>query len=139
MVDIHNHLIPAVDDGAQTPAEAIAGLAAMSAAGVRSLVCTPHVDGSITGLPELLERRLAELDEGWDELRQCTGPDSPEIVRGAEIKLDRADIDLADPRLRLNGSRFVLVEFAHMSVPPQSTLALFRLAKAGWRPVLAHP
>ena len=139
MVDIHNHLIPAVDDGAQTPEEAIRGLAAMRAAGVRRLVCTPHVDGSLTASPAALERRLSDLDAGWAELQDCLDSASPEVVRGAEVKLDRADVDLADPRLRLNGSRFALVEFAHMSAPPQSTLALFRLAKAGWRPVLGHP
>ena len=43
MRDIHCHILPGVDDGARNLDESLAMLAAAKAAGVTSIVCTPHV------------------------------------------------------------------------------------------------
>ena len=42
-VDLHNHLVPGVDDGAATVAEAVDALRSLYAEGVRTLVATPHL------------------------------------------------------------------------------------------------
>lgn len=140
MIDLHNHLIPGVDDGAADAAEARAGVEAMAAQGVDRLVCTPHVNGSLTREPRLLAERLAELDAGWAALQEAArGGPAVQLGRGAEVMLDTPEPDLSDPRLRLAGTRFVLVEFPFMNVPPNGQNALFELAMRGWRPILAHP
>jgi protein-tyrosine phosphatase len=61
------------------------------------------------------------------------------VHRGAEVALDTPDPDLSDDRVRLAGTRFVLVEFAYMTVPPNAGSVLRRIRDAGWVPVLAHP
>ena len=43
MRDIHSHILPGVDDGAQDLGMALEMLEAARAAGVTSIVCTPHV------------------------------------------------------------------------------------------------
>lgn len=43
MRDMHCHILPGVDDGARTMDESLAMLEAARAAGVTSIVCTPHV------------------------------------------------------------------------------------------------
>jgi len=53
--------------------------------------------------------------------------------------MDVPEPDLDDPRLRLGGTRFILVEWARMQVPPASADALERLGSAGMRPIVAHP
>lgn len=137
-VDLHNHVIPAVDDGARDLDDARLALAAMAEEGITTVVATPHVDGSLTADPPRLAARLAELDAGWDVLRD--GGDAPvELLRGVELKLDLPDVDLSDPRLRLGGGRAVLVEFPFMSVPPRSAQALSAIRRDGYVPVLAHP
>jgi protein-tyrosine phosphatase len=140
MIDIHTHLIPGVDDGAATLGEAHAALAELARQEVHAAVATPHLDGSLTRQPERLQRRLAELDAGWTRLLRA-GERHPRLrlERGVELMLDTPDPDLSDPRLRLGGTSFVLVEFAGMTVPPGETEALRRLAERGWRPVVAHP
>lgn len=140
MIDFHNHLIPGVDDGAATPDEAAAALAAFREQGVRTVVATPHVNGVLTTNPAALEARLAELDAGWAALEEvAAGEPSMRVLRGAEVMLDAPKVDLSDPRLRLGGTRFVLVEFPFMNVPPNAPRAVFDVKMAGWRPVLAHP
>ena len=42
MRDMHCHILPGVDDGAQTLQESLAMLSAARAAGITEIVCTPH-------------------------------------------------------------------------------------------------
>ena len=43
MRDLHCHILPGVDDGARNLDESLAMLEAAKAAGITSIVCTPHV------------------------------------------------------------------------------------------------
>jgi protein-tyrosine phosphatase len=141
MIDFHCHVIPAVDDGAADPAQSLAAIDTMRAQGIGTIVATPHVSGSDTVHPARREAALAAIDLGWEELgRALAGaPAGVRLERGAEVMLDVPAPDLADPRLRLAGTSFVLVEFPFMSVPPNAAQVLFGLKMAGWTPVLAHP
>jgi protein-tyrosine phosphatase len=141
MLDFHNHLIPGVDDGATDVAQTRAALAAMRDQGVRTVIATPHLRGALTRSPERLAARLAEIDAGWEELRSAAAAEflGLRVERGAEVMLDAPALDLSDPRCRLAGTSFVLVEFASMTVPPRSVEALFELKMSGWNPVVAHP
>ncbi|HEX8392519.1 MAG TPA: CpsB/CapC family capsule biosynthesis tyrosine phosphatase [Longimicrobium sp.] len=140
ITDFHNHLIPGVDDGAADAAESAAALATFHEQGVRTVVCTPHVSGALTADPAALAARLAELDRGWEALAAAASAHpAMRVVRGAEVMLDTPRPDLSDPRLRLGGTAFALVEFPFMSVPPNAVEALFALRMQGWTPVLAHP
>lgn len=139
MIDFHNHLIPGVDDGAADAAQSAEALRAFHEQGVRTVVATPHVNGSATMDPGALAERLAELDEGWAVLEAEAASSGVRVLRGAEIMLDVPAPDLSDPRLRLAGTSAVLVEFPFMNVPPNALQALFELTMAGWTPVLAHP
>jgi protein-tyrosine phosphatase len=139
MIDFHNHLMPGVDDGAADVEQSVAALAAFREQGVDTVITTPHVNGSLTRSPQALAARLAELDEGWAALEAAAAESGVRVLRGAEVMLDVPAPDLSDPRLRLAGTRAVLVEFPFMNVPPNAQQAMFELTIAGWMPVLAHP
>lgn len=140
MIDFHNHVIPGVDDGAVDAAESRVALETFREQGVRAVIATPHVDGSLTTDPYRLAVRLAELDRGWS-LLQATAAEVPgvEVHRGAEVMLDRPELDLSDRRLRLAGTRVVLIEFPFMTVPPNAEQCLFAIRMQGYTPMLAHP
>jgi protein-tyrosine phosphatase len=139
LFDMHNHVIPGVDDGARDPDEAVAALWRLSEAGATAVLTTPHFDGSLTLDPARQAQRLAELDHGWARLLEA--PDRPalELYRGVELMMDVPDPAADDERLRIAGGPFVLVEFPHMTVPPGATRPLEALRSKGWIPVLAHP
>jgi len=140
--DLHTHLIPGVDDGARDGAEAVGALRELTAAGARAVVATPHLEAALTSDPDRLAARLEELEEGWTRLlraaREANLGDL-RLERGAEIALDAPDPDLSDPRLRLAGTPYVLVEFPRLEVPPFATRRIRAVSEAGWRPILAHP
>lgn len=141
IVDFHSHLIPAVDDGAQDPAQALAALRAFAAQGATACITTPHFDGSLTKRPDALAARLAEFDAGWATLQAAVQGIAglPALARGTEVMLDDPDPDLSDARLRLAGGPFVLCEFPAMRVPPNAEWAVQNLRARGWRPIIAHP
>jgi protein-tyrosine phosphatase len=133
VIDIHSHLLPGVDDGAQTFEEALAVLERFVAEGVTVVVCTPHLDAS-----RAAEAPVAEHDALRAEL-QSRAPKGITLSSGWEIQLDLPDVDLTDPALHMGGSTAALVEFAGMTVPPNSARELYRLRMSGVVPVLAHP
>lgn len=141
MIDFHNHVLPGVDDGAADLPQALAALAAFAAQGVDTVVATPHLSGAATRDPALLARALARVDAAWEDLRRAAAGAAAgvRLERGAEVMLDVPVPDFSDPRVRLAGTPFVLVEFPWMSVPPGAAQVLAGLGEAGWRPVLAHP
>jgi protein-tyrosine phosphatase len=146
ITDFHSHLIPGVDDGAQDPEDSAAALGRFRAEGVTHLITTPHFVGSLTLDERALGSRLFELDAGWAVLQGVVAADalrmgSPIVVaRGVEVMLDVPDADLSDPRLRLAGGPFVLVEYPGLRLPPvNAEFALASLRQRGWIPVVAHP
>lgn len=141
MVDFHSHLMPGVDDGARDRDESRAALEAMRSSGVQALITTPHFRGSIALRPDEFEARMRELDDGWTQLTVLGDEAVPglEIRRGAEVLLDIPEPDLTDPRLRLGGGAFVLVEFPYFTVPPRSTRVISAIRGNGLVPIIAHP
>lgn len=141
LVDLHNHLVPGVDDGSRTLEEAKDGLRRFLDVGVRTVVTTPHLEGSLTQNKGWLEDRLGEIDRAWDSLKRMAEAEFPELelLRGQEVMLDVPDPDLSDPRLRLAETSYVLVEWPGLRVPPSTLSVLDNLVESGVRPILAHP
>ena len=133
MIDLHTHLLPAVDDGARTREIALGVLAGFAADGVTRLVCTPHLRAS-----ESMSAPRARMEALARELA-ASATRAPQLEVGWEIMLDTTGMDLTRPTLRLGGSRAVLVEFPRTGVPPRAGVELARIARSGVVPLLAHP
>jgi protein-tyrosine phosphatase len=141
LVDIHNHLIPGVDDGARDLDDALAALAAMYEQGVRRVVTTPHIDADLVRREAAYRKKCEEIDAAWELLRTAAATRFPdvELARGHEIMLDVPQVCLDDARLRLAGGSAVLVEFPRLFVPAGSTDVLYNIRIEGRVPVVAHP
>lgn len=135
--DFHSHLVPGVDDGARTLDDSLDAIGRMTDAGVRRIVATPHLRASLTRDAETLE----VMDRQWEVVKTAVSERYPDLDfrRGFEIKMDVPTPKLSDPRLRLGGTPFVLVEWPMFQVPPRTTTVLARLREAGCVPIVAHP
>jgi tyrosine-protein phosphatase YwqE len=132
MTDVHTHLLPGVDDGAQNAHEAAAILRFMHEAGVRRIYLTPHVMADLPGnTPEALQSRYAIFVEG----RQP----GPELKLAAEYMMDAAFMPLIKKGLLTMAGRHVLVETSYLSPPPRMNDILYELNLSGYQPIIAHP
>ena len=64
-VDVHSHLVPGVDDGARTIEDTLDAVRRMTKVGIRKILTTPHLNGSLTQDPESLENRLLTVSEAF--------------------------------------------------------------------------
>jgi len=135
VIDIHTHLLPGVDDGSQSFETSASVLARFALEGIRTVVCTPHLDAS-----RAAEAPVAYYGELLAALRSHL-PTTGELrlLPGWEIKLDRPGCDLTSPDLSLGGSRAVLVEFPYGPLPTGANEEIARLSASGIVPVVAHP
>lgn len=138
LIDLHTHILPGLDDGVRTEAEAVAAARQALAAGVCCLVATPHViPGVYDHAQEVILDRVAGLQA------VLTAAEIPvQVLPGAEYylepelpgKLDRGEL------LTLNDQgRHVLVELPAAEVPAYVDEVVFALLTRGVVPVLAHP
>ena len=141
MLDFHNHLIPAVDDGSQSIEESLAAVDKMSAQGITHIITTPHFQASTVKRPAEFDAQMKKIDAGWEILAEAVNRNFPRLKldRGVELALDDPDPVANDPRLRLAGTRFVLVEFPWFNIPAGSVQPLMRLKASGVTPIVAHP
>ena len=135
MIDLHSHLLPAVDDGSRSVAQSVAVLNEMAAQGVTDVCLTPHLRaGQLAGAPPRAH------DEAFAALR-AAAPPLPRLHRGAEVMLDRPlpVSGESSRRCTVGGTRYILVEFPRMVAYDTVAIALSRVVDAGLQPLLAHP
>jgi len=139
-VDVHSHLVPGVDDGARTLEDALESIERMTAVGIGAILTTPHFDASLMK-SDAGPARIEEVRTAFSTLRREVARAFPELWlgQGFEIMVDEPDPDLSDPRLRMAGTSFVLIEWPSMQVPPGTTGVIRRLVATGLRPIVAHP
>ncbi|MDR1258508.1 MAG: hypothetical protein LBK65_04385 [Tannerellaceae bacterium] len=132
MTDVHTHLLPAVDDGAQLVEDSLEILRFMCRMGVRRVYLTPHVMADLPGnTPGALQKRYEAF------LKFC--PDGPELRLAAEYMLDSRFTSLINDGLLAMSGRHVLVETSYLSPPLGLNDILYDLRLAGYQPLIAHP
>lgn len=138
LIDIHSHLLPNVDDGSRSVQQSAAVLTAFGEAGVTDVVVTPHT--SISVLSRHLEDEIEHRDEVLAILRDAAPP-VPRLHAGFEIMLDEPPSPgmLADRRVTLAGSRYLLLEVRMHERPQRVAELLAAAAVPGFVPIVAHP
>jgi tyrosine-protein phosphatase YwqE len=135
-VDMHSHVLPGIDDGAQRVEESVFLVKKMMALGIKKIIATPHIMiDYYRNTPETINNALSVLKE---ELLQ----QEIDIVieAAAEHYFDeffeaRVDKD----ELMIMGDNYVLFEFSFISKPPNLIPVVQKLVDKGYKPIVAHP
>jgi protein-tyrosine phosphatase len=136
VIDLHSHILPALDDGPATVEESLALARTAVADGTESIAATPHVRDDYPTTAEEMETALEELRTA---LTDAAIP--LDVLPGGELDLARLSLPTDElRRFGLGGSRtHLLVETPYFGWPLDLPERLFRLRAAGFTPVLAHP
>jgi protein-tyrosine phosphatase len=135
VIDLHSHLLPAVDDGSRSVEQSVKVLNEMARLGVTDVCLTPHVRAGQA------EAGPSPAHESAFEALTAQAPDTPRLHRGAEVMLDRPLPQSVARALNvtLGGSRYILVEFPRVVPYDVVVNALTQVTNLGLVPLLAHP
>lgn len=134
--DLHTHILPGVDDGAQSMTQALGLLRMAWDNGTRTVVLTPHYRGKYK------KNTPAMLRESFDWLREMAQNELPgmALYLGQEIsyEADAPEAILTGKVLTLCGSQYALLEFRTNSLRSQLITGVSETIRCGFIPVIAH-
>ena len=131
-VDLHSHVVPSGDDGAQSMLEGVELCEAAARHGTRTLFATPHVASHLP--PD--EEREALVAERIEELRARTGID---LRLGWELTPIAELLDEDPRRYALEGLDVVLMEVPFTGSADLLVALAEHTEAAGLTPLIAHP
>ena len=135
-VDIHTHILPSVDDGAENMQEACEMVRMAWQDGTKVLFLTPHYRG------DCRHYSPQNLQEVFLQLREQVAEEMPDVrlFLGTEIRYD-AEVPekLAQGQiLSMGGSDFVLLEFGTQAIKSQILMGVTEVLRYGFVPIIAH-
>ncbi|MEQ6376438.1 CpsB/CapC family capsule biosynthesis tyrosine phosphatase [Bacillaceae bacterium S4-13-58] len=138
MIDIHCHILPELDDGAQTLEDSLEMARAAVQEGIHTIIATPHhMNGKYINLAENVIKEVSALNL---QLKENNIPLT--ILPGQETRINGEMINNLQRHqlLPLNQtSSYVFVELPSDHVPRYTTQLLFDIQLAGYRPIIVHP
>jgi protein-tyrosine phosphatase len=134
MVDIHCHILPGIDDGADTLETSMKMAESAIADGITHVIATPHANSTYPFRPEVIRERRDELQSHFEgQLVLATGCDFHLSFENIE------DLRPNPAKYTLNQKNYLLVEFNDFSIPPAMDQTLHHLQLYGATPIITHP
>ena len=134
-VDMHNHLLPGIDDGAPSMEHTIGILLKFVELGYKKLVFTPHImQDCYPNTPAIIEEKLSEVQKEIKNLGIKI-----EVEASAEYNIEDAFFDKIkkDDLIAFRGN-YILFEYSFFSKPQKTEKFIFELIVKGYKPIIAH-
>lgn len=138
LIDLHCHILPGVDDGAQTMEDSIKMAKKAVSQGITHLMCTPHHNNGKYSNPA--NQIIAKVDELQGILDQNDIPLT--LLEGQEVRITGSLIeDIRNQEILFTDieNTYLLIEFPSGDVPEYSEQLFFELMSHGHVPVIVHP
>jgi protein-tyrosine phosphatase len=138
MIDLHCHILPGIDDGAETLEQTLEMARIAVDDGIIITVATPHQQDGVyhntaDGIGQKVREVNAYLQQEGVQLTLLPGADVHIDVNTAE-KIVRGEIMSIN-----NTKRYFLLEFPAHTIPPNIDKLIFNLLLKNIVPVLTHP
>ncbi|MDV7751307.1 tyrosine-protein phosphatase [Enterococcus casseliflavus] len=138
MIDLHCHILPGIDDGAEDLDASIAMAEKAISQGITHILCTPHHNNGKYCNPKptvisLVSSLQAELDRRQLPLT---------VLEGQEVRITGdliVDIQHDNVLFTDLDDTYILIEFPTMEVPTYTERMFFELLQMGKTPVIVHP
>ena len=140
MYDLHNHLLPGIDDGAQNLESALELAQIAVNDGITHMVCTPHIHlGRYDNTVETIKAAYTKFTQA---LKEQNIPLT--IAFGAEVRIGPEILQLATQQAlpfigKQDGMDVLLLEFPTNSIPLGSDKLINWLFKQNIKPMIAPP
>ncbi len=135
-IDIHNHLLPAVDDGSVSMQQTKNMLQIAYEEGIQHIIATPHYGAGCRNAD--IEELNQKLELVRQEAKRMDAAFRIELGHELYYSEDITEHLRKKKALTLAGTRYVLVEFAEDDDYRELKTGLHRLLIHGYLPVLSH-
>lgn len=134
--DMHSHLVPGIDDGADTLETSVSLIKGLKEMGYKKLITTPHIQGEFyRNSPETI---LPGLERVQRELKKQNI--QIEMEAAAEYLIDdKFEEKYKSGNLLTLGKKHLLIEFSYFNEHPNWQQYMFDLQIDGYTIILAHP
>lgn len=136
LVDLHTHVLPFLDDGAQSYEESVRMLDIMIENGVDTVVATPHLSLEKDNIDEFIVKRDGVTDVLSRIIKDRKMP--IKILKGFEVMYSESlsDVDLS--KLVIEGTDYILIELSTRKSTPTLEATITDIMTMGYIPILAH-
>lgn len=132
-LDMHNHILPGIDDGAEDLTAAIYFIKTLNNLGLDHFICTPHIyEGLYPNTPQTISTAL-QLVKNSEEISSI----KVNITAAAEHMVD--DAFKITPNLMPLANGYILVEVPYSTEVRNLEQIIFDLQIGGLKVILAHP
>lgn len=140
MVDIHSHILPNIDDGAQNFETSVKILQEQFKQGVSIVVATPHFYPATDTVDRFVKKRQLAFEALNEYIEKNNIINIPQILLGAEIHFSSDIQKTGDLRpLLINNTDFALLELPYNFSGSWVVNSIFEMsAKYRFTPILAH-
>ena len=130
LIDVHNHILYGVDDGAKTIEDACDMLSYAKDQGVTTVVFTPHLFSSATRASR--ETQISH----FDALKEAAKALDLTLFLGGEIKY-KSHVDIEYDTYAFGPHKTLLMEFSTYAETPIDEIC-YTLIKKGYQVIVAH-
>ena len=139
MIDIHNHVLPNIDDGSKSIEMSLRMLKYAYEQGVTEVVNTVHyqhplflnIDHSLESFERIKKSLQLKLNDCGVQIK---------IHLGSEVYYYENLLKIVnEPLTTLGGGKYMLIEFPPKNMPNSQKQTLFDLKISGVTPIIAHP
>lgn len=136
MIDIHSHILPAVDDGAKSIDESLELIRLELKNDVDTIVLTPHFNP----MSDDFESFLLKRENAYNVLQQAVDSEKLPIrlILGAEIFFSPELLNLDLDKLSIGDTDYILIEFPFNYYPTWAAEVFYQLLIKGKTPIIAH-
>lgn len=137
MIDLHSHILSEIDDGSQSIEVSVNMAKIYVKNGYNQVIATPHF------FDKMKSKTVEEILQAKVKLEKKLKEDSIdlEILMGNEIYFSNDILSGIEKghALKLNNTRYLLIEFPSNDIPKYTDDIIFSLQLKGYIPVVAHP
>lgn len=137
MIDIHTHILPGLDDGAQNWEDTLNMARAAVAEGISTLIATPHhANGRYDNRAHDITEHVCRVNE------RLIAAGVPVSIRpGQEIRVhnDLLEAWYRGELLPLGDSKYVLIEMPSSRIPKEMDELIHEFHVMNLKPIIAHP
>ncbi|MEX0288359.1 MAG: tyrosine-protein phosphatase [Flavobacteriaceae bacterium] len=136
-IDIHNHILPGIDDGAKTPKDSMDLIQGFAQFGVSNFIATPHImHNYYPNTPQSINQALSLVR---NELLMANMKDVAIAASAEHMIDDNYETILHHDDVMPMRSDYLLVEMSYLQPPLNFDTAIIKTVSKRYYPILAHP